>query len=186
MTYAGYVHFNPSVLSALQLRKLDMDNNLYFTRPLNGFRVNKQRDYKINQWQKEFNIEQNSQLSQLKDFEIEPILKVQQLKTNSNHFNIALLSKSGSDVTIDFGNYNIEEGMTYNIYDAENRSMVIKFGKVSRDLKIEFPMGLKQIEMPLHNTVAIKSADNFGVYRIEFTKKAKRKTFFGRLFGWLF
>jgi hypothetical protein len=47
-------------------------------------------------------------------------------------------------------------------------------------------MGLEKIEMPLHNTVATKSVDNFGVYRIEFTEKPKRKSFFGRLFGWLF
>lgn len=185
ITYAGYIHINPSVLNALELGHLKMNDNTYFTRPLNGFRVNNQRDYKLSEWQTKYNIEKQSQLRLLRDFEIDPILKVQQLSTNPNHFNIALLDKSGSAITVNFGDQNIKEGMSFKIYDIENRSVVISSGNVENDLKIKFPMELKAFEMPLHNDVATKSANNFGVYRIEFDE-SKKKNFLKRLFGWLF
>jgi hypothetical protein len=72
--------------------------------------------------------------------------------------------------------------MTFKIYDIENRSVVVKSGKVPSDLKIIVPMGLEALEMPLHNNVTIKSATNFGVYRIEFESQIKKKNFFKRLF----
>ena len=80
----------------------------------------------------------------------------------------------------------IEKGTTFKIYDIENRTSVIKSGKVSGDLKIKFSMGLEQFKIPLQNTVAAKSANNFGVYRVEFTNPKNRKIVFGRLFYWLF
>ncbi|BAO76642.1 right-handed parallel beta-helix repeat-containing protein [Winogradskyella sp. PG-2] len=186
ITYAGYIHFNTSVIEALKSGELDMNNNSYFTRPLSGFRVNKLKDYKLDQWQTEFNVERNSILSQLKDFDISPYIKVQRFNTNSNHFNVALLDKDGNNNIVDFSHCNVEEGMTFKIYDIENRTVIIKSGNISSDLKIRLPMNLNQLEMPLHNKDATKSANNFGVFRIEFTEKPKHKTFFGRLFGWLF
>ena len=47
-------------------------------------------------------------------------------------------------------------------------------------------MGLKAFEKPLHNTIAIKSVDNFGVYRIVFEEKKQKRNVFKQLFGWLF
>lgn len=184
--YAGYIHFGKSTLRAIKSGKLDLDKNKFYTRKLAGFRVIDHKDYKLAEWQKIYGLDIESHWDKLKKFKIHPVLKVQQLRTNSNHFNIALLDKKGNDITVDFSNHSVEEGMTYKIYDIENLSVVVKSGEISEDLKITFPMGLKVLEMPLHNTVATKSADNFGVFRIEFTEKPKRKTFFGRLFGWLF
>ncbi len=186
--YAGYVHLNPSVLSALESHTIKLNSNNYYTRKLAGFRINKYKDYNLSDWQSTFSIDKKSKLGYLRDFEINPILKVEKLKTktNSNHYNIALLDKNGNDVTVDFSNYGIEKGMTFKIYDIENRKRVVKYGEVTTELKIKFPMGLKQFEMPLHNTVTTKSAENFAVYRIEFEGQKKKKNFFGRLFGWLF
>jgi len=184
-TYAGYIHFNLSVISALESKGLNMDNNTYYTRPRYGFRISKHRDYKLSEWQDEFKIESKSELKQLKDFKTNPIIKVQKLETNPNHFNVAILNKNKNDTNVSFSDFNIEEGMTYKIYDIENRTAVVKSGEVVNDLKIKFPMALKPLEKPLHNTLAVKSADNFGVYRIEL-EKPKKKSFFKRLFGWLF
>ena len=75
--------------------------------------------------------------------------------------------------------------MTYKIYDIENSHKVLKSGEITKTLKVSFPMNLTNFEKPLHNTLAIKSADNFGVFRIEF-EKSEKKSFFKRLFGWLF
>jgi hypothetical protein len=184
--YSGYIHFGKSTLQAIKSSKLDLDNNKFYTRKLAGYRFIDHKDYKLSEWQKIYGLDIESQWNKLKKFEIHPVLKVQQLKTNSNHFNIALLDKEGNDVSVDFSNHNVEEGMTYKIYDIENPSVVIKSGEISKDLKIVFPMGLKVLEKPLHNKLATKTADNFGVFRIEFTEKSRRNTFFGRLFGWLF
>ena len=91
-----------------------------------------------------------------------------ELKTKKNNFNVALLEKEGKPVEVDFRGFNISEGDSYKIYDLENRNIPVKSGTISNDLKVEFPMSLSEFERPLHNTIAIKSADNFGVYRIEF------------------
>ncbi|MDP5081574.1 MAG: hypothetical protein NWP87_02880, partial [Winogradskyella sp.] len=150
-----------------------------------GFRITYQKDYRLKDWQEAFNIDKNSRLGLLKDFEIDPVLKVQPLSTNPNHFNVAILDKNGNAVTVDFSKEDIEEGMTFKIYDIENRSVPIKSGVVEKDLKIIFPMDLEAYEMPLHNKLTIKSANNFGVYRIEF-ETSEKKNFFERLFNWLF
>ena len=184
--YAGYIHLNTSVLKGFKANSIKLNKNTYYTRKLSGFRFNKHRDYTIKDWQKEFKTDRDSELKLLSSFEINPVLKVQKLNTNSNQFNITLLEKDGNDVEVDFANFNIKEGMNYRIYDIENRAVVIKLGKVASNLKIEFPMSKTQLEMPLHNTTATKTANNFGVYRIEFSPAEKRKSFFGRFFDWLF
>ncbi|WP_299118662.1 hypothetical protein [uncultured Winogradskyella sp.] len=186
LVYGGYVNLSKSSLPALKSGLLNLENNLYHTRKAATFRIIKGKKYNLNVWQKTFNVDRNSQSKVYKDFEINPVLKVQKLITNPNHFNIALLEKSGNDVTVDFGEFDIEEGAIFKIYDIENRKVVVNSGKVSSDLKIKFPMGLQQFELPLHNTIATKSVDNFGVYRIEFENKKRRKNFFGRFFDWLF
>ena len=185
IAYAGYIHYNASVIVGLKSQDILMDNNTYFTRPLNGFRINKKRDYKLKDWQETYNVETKSELKQLKDFKEEPIIKLQKLSDNSNHFNVSILSKGTNKVEIDFKEFKLEENTTYNIYDIENRTVVAKSGKLTDNLKVEFPLALTKFEKPLHNTKATKSSDNFGVFRIEFERPEKKK-FFKRIFGWLF
>ncbi len=74
----------------------------------------------------------------------------------------------------------------YTIYDMENRGVVAKSGILGKDKKVVFPIGLSAYEKPLHNTIAKKSASNFGVYRIEFEKPRRKIGFLQRFFGWLF
>ena len=186
IVYAGYVHLNPSVIPGLEANTIKLYNNIYYTRKFTGFRVNKYKDYNIKDWQNSFKTDTNSEMSYLRDFEINPVLLVSQLKSNSNYFNVALIEKSSKDVNVDFKDYGIEEGMSYKIYDIENRNVLVKSGKMTNGLTVQFPMDLKKFEKPLHNATATKSVSNFGVYRIEFVNKEKRKNFFSRLFGWLF
>lgn len=185
MVYAGYVHYNPSVISGLESRGINMNNNSYYTRKFNGFRINKKRDYKLKDWQETYNIEAKSELKQLKDFKEQPIIKIQKLQDNSSHFNVSILSKGINNVHVHFKELELIENMTYRIYDIENRTIVAKSGVISDDFKIEFPLSLTHFEKPLHNSTATKSANNFGVFRVEFSKPEK-KSFFKRLFSWLF
>ena len=184
--YGGYVNLSKSSLPALEASRLNLESNIYYTRKAAAFRIIDFKKFTLSDWQNTFDVDKNSESKIYKDFEIKPVLKIQQLKSDPNQFNIALLEKNGNDVTVDFSDYNIEEGMTFKIYDIENRGEVIKSGVVNSDLKILFPMGLKPFEIPLHNTIATKSVENFGVYRIEFEGLKKRKNFLGRLFSWLF
>ena len=93
--------------------------------------------------------------------------------------NIVLYCKENMDVL---------DNLTYDYKKPDARKShveIVNYG-IRSNLKVEIPMGLKQYKMPLHNNIATKSVDNFGVYRIEFSIQKKRKSFFGRLFGWLF
>lgn len=183
--YTGYVHFNRSTLPGLQAQSVVMDHNRYFSKNKWPFRILKHKDFTPKNWQDTFGNDRNSAFGNLHDFDVDPVLKVTPLHTNPMHFNVALLEKNGNDVQVNFNDYDIEAGMTYTIYDIENRTVIAKSGKMPKSGKIKFPMALKSFEKPLHNTLAVKSAENFGVFRIEF-KKPKKGHFFKRLFGWLF
>lgn len=184
--YSGYIHFETSTLPSLEAGNLVFEDNKFYTRKQNGFRVLKNKDYKLSDWQKKYGIDNSNEWKQLKGFQIEPVLKIKELETKQNQFNVVLLEKERNDVMVDFSEFKIKKGTPYKIYDIENRTIVIASGKVSDDKKIKFSMTLPDFEKPLHNTIATKSASNFGVYRIVFEAKKKKKGFFKRFFGWLF
>lgn len=122
------------------------------------------------------------------EFEIDPVLKLSELNSKPNHFNVALLEKNASDVLVDFSEYGIKEGTPYEVYDIENRKVMLLSGKLGKDRLIKFRMNLSDFEKPLNNSIATKSKDNFNVYRIVFKEKEikKKKGFFKRLFAWIF
>ncbi|MHA7844520.1 MAG: right-handed parallel beta-helix repeat-containing protein [Winogradskyella sp.] len=183
--YSGYVHFDKSSLKALEAKNIISNNNTFYTRKGYGFRILKHTDYNLSMWQNTFNLDKDSDWKQLKYFDIQPVLKIQKSLV-PNEYNVVLLQKNGNDVTVDFTDYNIKKGSSFKIYDLENRNVVVKSGELFENNKIIFPMGLKAFEKPLHNTVATKSADNFGVYRIVFDDNTKKQDIFKRIFGWLF
>ncbi|GGW71511.1 hypothetical protein DFQ11_10783 [Winogradskyella epiphytica] len=183
--YGSYVNFDKSSLPALNSGLLDFDNNEYYTRKNSGFRIVKYKDYNLQDWQQTFGVDKNSSMKRFKDFEINPVLKVTPLHTNSSHFNVALIDKNGNDVEVDFSAFHIKEGTPYKIYDIENRKEILKAGRLLKGGKIKFPLNSKAFEKPLHNTVATKSANNFGVFRIEF-EALEKKSALERFFDWLF
>lgn len=186
IVYTGYIHLDKTTKPFLETGKLSLSDNIYYTKKNKAFRILEHKDYTLSEWQNTFDVDKESEWKHLKDFEIKPVLKIQKLSSKPNEFNVALLEKNGDDVTVDFSNYNIKRNSSFKIYDLENRNKVVKSGTISKNEKITFPMSLKAFEKPLHNTIAIKSADNFGVYRIVFEEKKQKRNVFKQFFGWLF
>lgn len=184
--YSGYINIHKSSIPALEKGNFILDNNSYYTRKRGSHRVIEDKTFNYSDWQKIFNVDKNSEWKHLKDFEINPVLKIQKLSSRPNEYNVALLEKNGNNVTVDFINYNIKEGSTFKIYDIENRNVVLKSGKLSGDKKITFPMTSSAYEKPLHNTIATKSAGNFCVFRVEFEAPKEKRGLLNRIFGWLF
>ncbi len=183
ISYCGYVHLNKSVVSHLNANNWKFNNNTYYTKNARTFRISKYKDYKFNDWKSQFKIDLNSSSKHISKFDLKNVLKVVENEFKKNNYRVVLFNKYGKNVMVDFSKYNIPNGSTYNIVDAENREKVIKSGKVNRDAKIIFPMNLKNFEQPLHNNKALKTLDNFGVYIVEF--KIKKRSFFESLFNWL-
>ncbi|WP_157957310.1 right-handed parallel beta-helix repeat-containing protein [Winogradskyella tangerina] len=184
--YTGYIHFEKSTLTGLENGSMVFNNNRYHTRKVKGLRILKHKDFQLSEWKTKYDLDAESQWKSLQTFEVDPVLKVEKLNTNSLQFNVAVLDKEGDDVEVDFSSKGLKKGLVYKIYDIENRHKVIKTGLLGEDMKITFPMGLSEFEKPLHNSVAVKSQGNFGVYRIEFESAKKTVGFHNRFFGWLF
>ena len=184
--YSGYIHLQPSCIPSLKSKEIWLNNNQYYTKNAKPFRISKAKDYSFSEWKQTFGIDQNSRWQLRQNFKINPVLKIVKLTSLPNQYNVALLERNAESIFVNFSEYNVKAGMVYKIYDIENRHIIAKTGQVNNDLKIEFPMGLKAYEMPLHNTTAKKSEDNFGVYRIVFETTKMQKGFFKRLLDWLF
>lgn len=186
LVYCGYVHLDKSILR--HNLKWNFNNNNYYSKKSVAFRIIHDKDYTLKDWQSKFSIDKNSNKLSIKNFETLPVLNIK--PTNKEHtFKVVVLNKEGTDVTVDFSKYNIKKGLTYKIYDAENRNVIAKSGIISEDLKVIFPMQLKDFEKPLHNASAQKTFSNFGVFIIEFetqqTEVKKKVSVIKRFFNWL-
>jgi hypothetical protein len=179
IAYCGYVHYNSSVLKHIKTG-WKFDENAYYTRKSNAQRISKHRDFTLKQWQTSFELDQNSTWKQVKDFDMKSVLDVTKMNASDDVYRVTLFSKEGKDVSVDFSNLDLKNGSTYKIYDIENPEKIIKSGKISNESKLEFPMNTTVIEQPLHNHIAKKTLNNFGVYMVKFEK---RLSLFERLFG---
>lgn len=166
--YSGYVHFQKSSLKGLQDQSIQFFNNDFYTRNLNGFRILKYKDFSMSKMKDIFKLNEGNQWHQLKNFKIQQVLKLSELKSKPNHFNVALLELNAKDVLVDFSNYEIKPGTPYEIYDVENRNVMLATGKLNETKKIKFKMELSDFDKPLHNSVSTKSNNNFNVFRIVF------------------
>jgi hypothetical protein len=181
ISYCGYVHFNKSVVSHLNVNNWKFSNNTYYTKNARTFRISKYKDYTFNDWKSKYKIDLNSSGKHIREFNLKNVLKVTENEFKKNSYRVILFNKYGKDVIVNFSKFDISNGSTYKIIDIENRKKVIKSGTVNKDAKITFHMSLKDFENPLHNNKAIKTLDNFGVFIIEF--KIKKRSFFERLFN---
>lgn len=179
ISYCGYVHYNKSVLSHIKYG-WSFDYNTYYTRKPKAQRIIKHKDFTLKEWQTNFDLDKNSEWKQVKDFNMKSILDITKTNKSDNLFRVTLFHKEGKDITVNVSKFNIKNLRTYEIYDIENPNKIIKSGKVVDNGNIIFSMKTLQIEKPLHNQVAIKTPNNFGVYMITFEKK---RSFFERLFG---
>lgn len=168
ISYCGYVHFNRSVVHHLNDSNWKFNNNTYFTKNSRTFRISKFRDFTFNNWQSEYNIDLGSQGQHISHFNLKNVLILSKDQLIKNKFRMALFSKEGKEVSVDFSKYDIPKGSTYIIKDVENPGVSIKTGKIGNDSIIFVPMGLDEFEGPIHNDKAKKTLHNFGVYTIEF------------------
>ena len=187
--HTGIIQVGPSV--ADYFADWTFNSNTIYSSLKKPFRVPRVKDYSLDEWQSKFRLDSNSSLNKLSDFDLENVLQVTRHSQDKYKFNVALFNAEGSDVTVNFSEYNINPQMAYTIYDVEHPNVVLKKGVLTEDYKITFPMQLTEFEKPLHNSKAIKSIANFGVFVVEFeTQKTvqiteKKPNMFERLMKWL-
>ncbi|MBA6152772.1 right-handed parallel beta-helix repeat-containing protein [Gelidibacter maritimus] len=185
IVYTGNVHLYSNILE--NHKNWDFDYNTYYTRRSDGFRVLKHKDYRMADWQKNFQLDANSTWSFIKNAEVKPYKNIVAYANRANTYKVVLMDKTATEIAIDFAKYSLKKRMAYKIYDAENPSKIIRSGIIGASGQINFPLGLKELEYPLHNTLAQKSATNFGVFIVEFQgiKDVDAKPpLFKRLFEW--
>ncbi len=137
----------------------------------------------LNEWKAAYNIDLNSTWTrgcvgfgnkQLPVFDTK-LTKITQNKYAPNKFTVVLFDKSGSNKTVDFTNYTIPTGTAYKIRDVENYHTIVTEGIYNGS--ISFDMESTQIELPTVgeeitnnylSSYAVKSANNFGTYIVEF------------------
>lgn len=184
--YTGNVHLYPYALE--NHKNWNFDYNTYYTRRSDGFRVLKHKDYRMADWQKNFQLDANSTWSFIKNADFEPYENIVAYDNRRGAYKVVLMNKNTTEVAVDFSRYLLKKGMAYKIYDAENPNKVILSGSLDESGQINFPLGLTELEYPLHNGVAQKTPANFGVFIIEFQSgeaSTGTRAFFKRLIGWL-
>ncbi|WP_460218193.1 right-handed parallel beta-helix repeat-containing protein [Psychroserpens sp. MEBiC05023] len=187
VAYTGYVLVDGSFKS--HVKNWDFKDNLYYTKKGNAFRSINDKDYKIQNWKSEFNLDSNSRWSSIKNFQTS-FSSVTPFSKKNDAFKVVLFDENRKDIPIDFSDKDVKVGQSYKIYDVENSKVILRTGTLLEDRKITFSMELNDFEQPLHNTKAIKTLSNFGVFIVKFDdikqqKKVKRDNAFKRFFRWL-
>ncbi|NND51454.1 MAG: hypothetical protein HKN54_03550 [Flavobacteriaceae bacterium] len=173
IAYCGYVHLNKAVLE--NISKWNFKNNTYYTKRNVSFRISKHKDYTITDWRKEFPIDHKSNWKHIKEFNLPNVLKITQNSYDKSKFTVAVFDKFENDVTVKLTPFNVKEGQDYNLRNVASNE-VISSGKVNAKGEIIIAIGD-------HN----KTIANFGVYAIHLeAQKVAKKSFFKRLFGWIF
>ncbi len=175
IVYTGYIHLYKSAYQHLKNKGWKMEDNAIYSKGEKVFRILKSKDYTIDEFSNEFKTAGKSNRYHIKEFDLAPVLYKEKQRGDSNRFELVVFNKLGKAVNVDFSDRDIASGTPYLILDMENHQKIAS-GKVNAAGEISVPMGK-------HN----KTADNFGVYTIDFSRTVKRKKgFFKRLFGWLF
>ncbi|NNK88390.1 MAG: right-handed parallel beta-helix repeat-containing protein [Flavobacteriaceae bacterium] len=173
--YAGYVHFNSSVLAHINSAKWKFSGNRYFTKRNKAFRISRDSDYTIDEWQKRFGIDSESRWNQLSQLELKPVLFLNKNHDYEKAYDIAVFDKLGGPVSIDPDKIEASGYKSYHIRNIGSGEILVS-GSFDGSRKIEVPMGT------FNGTAA-----NFGVYTIEFIDEIKRRqSFLRKLFPWLF
>ncbi len=178
--YTGYVVLNSNEMPYAS--DWSFRNNRYYTKKNGAFRIIQDKNYPLKDWQATFGLDVGSQWQPTKDFDLKPVLRIARHALKPNTFNLALFSKEGGDVEVDFKEYQISNGSSYKIYDVENRNEVLVSGIVTSSKKVMVPMNSTKFEAPLNDAKAEKTQANFGVFIIEFdTEKTTSNTDSSRL-----
>ena len=178
--YTGYIQLNQDVLNNLKPNNWNFKGNEYFTKNNTPYYLLSGKKFNLKNWKSTFNIQEQSEFKNVKEFDLENTLDITQNEYKPNQYRVTLFNKQGKDVTVDFSKYSAPIGTLYSIRDVEDYEKILKSGRVGNHKKIVFPM-------KLNNGNKNKTLDNFGVYIIEFSELDKeKKGFFERVFSWLF
>ena len=181
--YSGYVNLNPSIFEHVNPESWTFNSNLYYTKNGRPFRVSKEKSYAFGQWKTAFNMDSKSSWGLLKTFNTENVLDVTKNDYKPNNFRVVLLEKDGNDVQVDFSEYDLQSGMIFTLRDVENYKEIVSTGILNDSHTINFPMKTTS-QLPY------KTADNFGVFIIEFSPpmsiEEQRDNFIKRFFKWMF
>jgi hypothetical protein len=173
ITYTGYVHFNKSVLE--NIKKWKFEHNHYFTKRNVPFRITKHKDFTINQWKSELQIDRNSSWNHLRLFDLNDVLSITQNSEDRSLFKLVIFNKQGNDVTIDLSKFGFNEGQRYTIMNIADDTYISK-GKINAGGKIVASIGT------YNSTI-----NNFGVFQIKVEPiTGKKNRSFKRFFKWLF
>ncbi|WP_204346392.1 right-handed parallel beta-helix repeat-containing protein [Psychroserpens algicola] len=190
IVHTGIVQIGPTVSN--HFRGWNSNGNVIYSRLKQPFRIPKVKDHSLESWTSNFNLDKQSQLIAITNFNLDPVVHLSQHSQHKNKYNLALFNAEGNAVTVDFSAYDIAANSGFKLYDVENPEVVLKSGKLSEDLKISVPMKLTKIEKPRHNTKAKKTLSNFGVFMVEFdveqveiSEDKKKDNAIKRFFKWL-
>ena len=184
--YSGNIQVGSSMSD--YFKAWDFEANTIFTNRRKPFRVTRVKDYNLQAWRDTFGLENRTEIKPMADFKLSPVVKLSRHVQNPNHFNLALFSSEGTPVSVDFSEHSIKSGLTYTVIDVENPKVILKKGKISKDLTVQIPMQSEVFVKPLQNTKAKKTLSSFGVFQIEFeaeTEAEPEKTNFERFLDWL-
>jgi|GEM_PF-1522855 len=169
--YSGNIQVGPSMEAYFE--QWIFENNKFYSKLKKPFRVTRVKDYSLETWNQTFNLDTESEVFPRNQFNLEPVLHLSQQTLNKEIFSLALFNAEGQDVTVDFSTYQFKKGSSYKIYDVENPETVLKHGTLSEEKTIVVPMQNNGFQQPLHNSKAVKTNSNFGVFRIEFNAETE-------------
>ena len=175
--YSGYAVMYKSVLKHMNSKNWKFSDNHFFTRRSYPFRIEKHKDYKIKHMREEFGIDAGK-WKYLKEFDLPELLHKSKSPSDPNEYRVALFEKQNKSVDVSFIENEIY-GMTfYKIKDLATGE-VISEGKIGIEGILSFPMNTQNL-----------TNRYFNVYSVEFSSeeetKKKKRSFFNKIFGWLF
>ncbi len=153
-------------------------NNIYYTKNSSPMFITKSERLNFNDWKSKYNVDTDSKHKSHKTFDLDPVLDVTQVESKTMKFRVTLFNKQGNPVRVTFLNHDISEGTNYKITNIASNE-VLSEGTLNVEKEVVFKMGIENV-----------TANNFGVYYITFDSESaiekKKKSFFKRIFGWLF
>lgn len=183
--YTGYVQLAKSTLQYINPKNWKLSNNTFYTKNKTPYIVMPKEKLNAKTWNSKYPVQTNTVTKSISEFNLTPVLNITQSSYNSHRFRVVLFSKTMEDVSVDFSNYPQYLGKTYTVKDVERLDEVVLSGTLHQN----------QIVVPMTKTnrKPTETLNNFGVFIIEFSnaeqqsvEKKRPKTFFGRLFSWLF
>ena len=140
--------------------------------------ITKSERLDFNEWKSKYNLDSGSQHKSHKSFDLDPVLDLTKVASKTLKFRVTLFNKLGNTVKVNFQNQDVIEGTSYQIMDIASNALLSE-GTLNAEKEVVFNMGTENA-----------TANNFGVYFITFDAEEavmkKKKSFFKRIFGWLF